>query len=150
MATTKPRITITLEKAQYELVRRMAKAQGQSMSSIVVETVEMIAPTMENVLVMLDSLANVREDVRQGLKQSAQRAEDIVTPLLGQALEQIDLFKKQISEAERQVPPTAVTAPASPRIARKSPKNPRPVITGVRSLNKAETAKPKRRKNGQI
>ena len=55
MATTKPRINVTLEQHRYDLFKRLAALQGVSMSSLVAELLEAVADPMERVCVVLEA-----------------------------------------------------------------------------------------------
>lgn len=127
MATTKPRITITLERNQHELLKRMADYQGSSMSSIIVELLDSVVPVLERVCVAIEHARMAQESVRENLKEAAEESEKVVMPHLMAAMGQLDIFLEQCEKASKEA------------------SDPRSVITGVRSRKKGDSGSSKRR-----
>jgi len=65
MSTSKPRITITLEKEAYALLQRMSAQRGKSMSAIVTELLDAAAPSLERASVLMQRAQLVQEDVEE-------------------------------------------------------------------------------------
>jgi hypothetical protein len=61
MATSKPRITITLTEEQHALLRRISAAGGQSMSSVVSEFMLAAQPALEHMAVALQRIKQERD-----------------------------------------------------------------------------------------
>lgn len=112
MATSKPRITITLEPEQHEILRRLADLQGTSMSRIVTEFLGEVVPILANVVTTLEAAQRSSSDARAKFVRTAETAEAELRPLAEFARNQFDLFAGEISRLEH----------AS---------SPRPVITGA-------------------
>jgi len=87
MATTKPRITITLDQSVYDTLRGLSELQGVSMSSIVAELVTLIDPVQKQVLeTMRRALAlqgSAKADFVAQLEQAQVAADAAAAPLLG-------------------------------------------------------------------
>lgn len=85
MATTKPRITVTLDADVYETLQGLSEVQGRSMSSIVSEMLVMVDPVQRKVLSAIRRAAQVEQDSKAGLIDSLERgqkmAEKAILPL---------------------------------------------------------------------
>lgn len=132
MATNKPRITVTLEKHDYELLRRMAAHQGQSMSSVVVEVLGLVREPFERVVSMLDRLAAAKGQIRDGVLLAATQAEEAIAPLADQLSSQFDLFERAVMEASEAAERAAAAtgAAAAPAVRSDAARNPRLVTRG--------------------
>ena len=144
MSTTKPRITITLEPRLHELLQRMAAHQEQSMSSIVVELVESVAPVLERVCLAVEAARKAQAGVRENLKRVAEDSEKALLPHLEAAMGQLDTLIQagELGAVEKDVATAAGRATRHARRRRGAGaeddgqgKDPRPVITGVRVID---------------
>ena len=157
MATTKPRITITLEPDQHDVLRRLADLQRTSMSKIVTEFLGEVTPILANVANALEAVQRASSDARAKFVRTAEVAEEELRPLAEFARNQFDMFAAEIGRIEQEAAP--ISAPVEVSGARgagatRAPDtatalqgvSPRPVITGAtdvkRSVGKA------RRKSG--
>ena len=90
MATTKPRITVTLDEGVYATLKGLSDLQGVSMSSIVSELLRTVDPVQRKVLqAMRHALAlqgSARADFAAQLDRASDEAEAIAMPLF-EALE---------------------------------------------------------------
>jgi len=90
MATTKPRITVTLDEGVYETLKGLSDLQGVSMSSIVSELLRTVDPVQRKVLkAMRHAIAlqgSARTDFAAQLDRASDEAEAIAMPLF-EALE---------------------------------------------------------------
>lgn len=144
MSTTKPRITITLEPQHHELLQRMAAYQGQSMSSIVVELVESVAPVLERVCAAIEAARKAQAGVKENLVRVAEDSERAAMPHLQAVMGQLDELLTTFQQAGETSPAPAKPAPRRATSASDEhggrrgagapgrKKDPRPVITGVR------------------
>ena len=147
MATTKPRINVTLEPHRYALFKRLAALQGVSMSSLIGELLEAVAEPMERVCVVLEAAAKAPEELRTGLREAVDKAEASIMPNALSTLEQFDLF---LGACEGMTGAATTGGRAADAGAVASP-NPRPVTRGstpVRKAKPAAGAKPTKRKQG--
>ena len=128
MATLKPRITITLEPHAYEVVRRLSAAQGQSMSSLVTQFLDVATPQMERMVVLLERAKAAPEKAREDLRQALARAEANVLPVLLDVIQEQDMFLHEVGAELEAEPAPRATAPA-PR-PRKKATTPVPVTRG--------------------
>jgi len=150
MATTKPRITITMESHRHELLRRLSELTGQSMSSIVLDMIETVAPVLERVAVALESAKRAQQGVKENLRRVAEESEQAFLPHVEAAMGQLDIFLTQVTQMAEESA-HAQGAPGEPGDGRgaaapgsagapPAESDPRPVITGVRSDSKGASA----------
>lgn len=118
MATLKPRITVTFAPHRYELLRRLSAARGITMSGLVSELVETVAESLERVCVVIEAAKNAPGDMNEGLRNALVQMTQVLVKDSEKAIDQHDLF---LDTLMAHLP--------------KAPKDPRPVITGVRSPN---------------
>lgn len=128
MATTKPRITITLTDRQHEILRSLSGSSGQSMSSYVVEFLDMALPTLERMAVAMQAISQSKEAQIGRIRKQLDEAQAVFEPLAALAVSQFDLFWGRIEEAAQAGPETGAR-PAPGQRARK-PKSP-PTNRGV-------------------
>lgn len=114
MATEKPRITITLPREQYEVIKRLATLQGGSMSRIVADLLGEVTPVLSRVCDSLEIAKRAQEGVRLNLRKAAQEAEEDMKPLAEIARDQFDRFASELD-----------------RLVQAAGESPRPVITGA-------------------
>lgn len=119
MATMKPRITITLEPDQHDVLRRLADLQRTSMSKIVAEFLGEVTPILENVANALEAVQRASSDARAKFVRTAEVAEEELRPLAEFARSQFDMFAAEIGRIEQEATGAS------------KGKSPRPVITGA-------------------
>lgn len=74
MATKKPRVIVTLEPEQYELLARVARVSDVSMASILREYVEMSFPMLEHLADLGEKFLAREVEVRETHKEAVARA----------------------------------------------------------------------------
>lgn len=133
MATEKPRINLTMQPHHYDLVKRLAAAQGVSMASILSEVLEPAYPVLERVCVVLEAARRAKETQISGMREALSAAEAELVPIMYQATTQFDMFIDQAHKALGDSPdsglPNATEAIRKARGASQGG-NPRPVIRG--------------------
>lgn len=141
MATTKPRITVTLSDRQYAAIKGISDNSGQSMSAFLGELLEQSLPVLERMGETFRKIKSAQDEHRARIASELDLAQSAVEPIVAQALGQFDLFCARVESASglepgdgRMRPPTA--SPLS---------DPRPVITGVRSPVAIKDESPKTR-----
>ncbi len=92
MSTTKPRITLTLEPRAYEIVRRLAAANGTSMSATIAEFLDVALAPMERLVVVLEQASAMPQATREQVRESIGRAEAKLFPALAGSLAQMDFL----------------------------------------------------------
>jgi uncharacterized protein (DUF1778 family) len=127
MATTKPRITITLNERQHAVLRSISENSGQSMSAFVHELLEQSLPVLERMAETFRKIKGAQDEQRRRIVQELDDAQTAVEPVLNQVLGQFDLFMGKVERAAGVGDAERSSAPQPQAL------DPRPVITGVRS-----------------
>jgi predicted DNA-binding ribbon-helix-helix protein len=87
LATTKPRVTVTLEPDVYATMKELAQLQGCSMSSLIAELLNMVHPVQQKVLDAVKTAVTTKAEARAGflqqLEDAQSQAESSLGPLLG-------------------------------------------------------------------
>jgi len=99
MATKKPRINVTLEPYRYQLLKRLAELQGVSMSYLLADLLDSVAPVLERVAVAIEAAQQAQESLKPNLVRVAQQAEAELSPMLSEAITQLDMFIRQAQSA---------------------------------------------------
>ena len=92
MATTKPRITITLTKQQYDVLRAVSDYGGQSMSNFVSGLIEQSLPVLERMAETARKIKLVQDERRQQIYNELSKAQDLFEPAFNGLLGQADLL----------------------------------------------------------
>lgn len=114
MATTKPRITITLTERQHTVLRSISESSGQSMSSLLVEFIDTAMPTLERMAATFQQLRNTRDLERARIVSALSDAQDALEPIALAAAGQFDLFLGRIEGAAVPHGSEATRATAAP------------------------------------
>lgn len=139
MATTKPRITITLTEHQHDVLKSISAASGSSMSSLAGELIEVSLPALERMANTFQKLRNAHTIERAKMVEAMQESLAVLEPIAAAAVDQFDLFLGVIddaaggaadgSTATADAPHAATFAPATNRGAttpKAKPRKPRP------------------------
>lgn len=132
MATVKPRITITLDPHRYELLRRMSALRGVSMSTVISELFEAVSEPMERLCVLSEAVKRGPSLIDRGLQATMRTVAHDFERHAMKAIEQHDLFF-DLADLVLEVEEDAPRAASRPQSQSVPMKDPRPVITGVRS-----------------
>ena len=151
MATDKPRITITLEPDQHDVLRRLSGLQGGSMSRIVSDLLAEVTPVLERVCESLELAKRAQAGVRANLRRVAEEAEEDLKPLAEMARNQFDLFALELErlvqagegkqpdepDAGDRVRDRRGRAGAGADAEGEEAASPRPVITGATGVQRS-------------
>lgn len=91
MATSKPRITVSLTPETYELIRRLSYAQHVSMSSVVSEMMDMVIPSLERVVGVFEAAMSVPKQERSNILRMASKAQISLESALQEMEEELAL-----------------------------------------------------------
>ena len=100
MPTTKPRITITVNKPIYETITRMAMLQGVSKSHVINELLESVHPPLMRTVALLEAARDAPDQVKNGLRNTLDAMELELVGTLGQNLSQLDFLVGKMTENE--------------------------------------------------
>lgn len=127
MATTKPRITITISHRQHEILQAMSAATGQSMSSHVTELLDTAEPVLERIAATMTKVRQLSIQRKASVAAALDDAQTAIDPLMNAVIGQFDLFAGRLENAlgGPAESDSDSGATAGPTVA-----VPRPVITG--------------------
>ena len=120
MATTKPRITVTLTHRQHEVLRTISNCGGQSMSVFISEMLEMSLPTLERMAATFQKMKQSQDMQRSKLVETLDEAQAALEPIALAAVDQLDLFLGRIEAGlpgTTDAPRGALASPAEQPIA---------------------------------
>ena len=133
MATTKPRITVTLTQRQYDVLRVISECGGQPMSAFISELMEQSLPVLERMAETFRKIKHTQDEQKKRIVQELNQAQAEAEPVLDQVLGQFDLFCARVESAagagepQRSEDCTALAARSTPvtnRGVTPSPSNP--------------------------
>lgn len=92
MATTKPRITITLNDKSYAVLKSISDCSGQPMSTFVTEMLDSARPTLERMAATFQKIKRAQDAERARFLESVDEAQAALEPVVMKTLGQFDLF----------------------------------------------------------
>lgn len=99
MATTKPRITITLNDQTYAVLRAISECGGQPMSTFVAEMLDSARPTLERMAATFQKIKAAQDAERARFLENIDEAQAAIEPVVMEAMGQFDLFLGRIDKA---------------------------------------------------
>lgn len=96
MATTKPRITISLEEQDYAVLKRLYTLNGVPMSRTVSELVAMLTPVLGRMADNLEAVAKADEETRQKISESLEKHFVAVNGACNIAMKNLDEFSDSL------------------------------------------------------
>lgn len=95
MATSKPRITISLTKHQHAILKSIADSGGASMSGMLGEFIESAMPTFERMAATFQQLRKANDKERARIAEALGEVQTALEPIAMEAVGQWDLFLSQ-------------------------------------------------------
>ena len=102
MATKKPRLTITLDPALSESLRRLSELTGNSQSSLISEMLSGSGPVFEKMITVLEAAQVAKDAIKGRITRGLDDAQGKFEQALGLAFDgfdDIDAALKQMAEA---------------------------------------------------
>lgn len=121
MATTKPRITITLNDKSYAVLKAISDCSGQPMSTFVTEMLDSARPTLERMAATFQKIKRAQDEERGRFLKKVDDAQAAIEPVVMQTLGQFDLFLGRIEEAVDGAVDAAQAAPTDQPPPKRSP-----------------------------
>lgn len=142
-----PRISVSLQQHQFDVIEAISKAQGASMSSVMSDLVEMALPVLEKTAATMQRLRQYNDERKQQIVKNLDEAQATLEPLMDAALDQFDLFLAQTEAVSiGGAGEGSGSASDAPRQRRTKVTDPRSVTTGV---NAQTSSAPSRSKRGR-
>ncbi len=122
MATTKPRITITLSEQQHELLQSLASVQKVSMSSIIVDLLDTTCPVLERLLEVLKAASNAPKSALEELRKSLENVESDLLASHNQVMGSLSKFENvDAGDGVRETLGSRAPSPAKPEAQKPKP-----------------------------
>ena len=99
MATTKPRITITLNDKSYAVLKAISECSGQPMSTFVTEMLDSARPTLERMAATFQKIKQAQDAERALFLERVDDAQSAIEPVVMHTLGQFDLFLGAVEKA---------------------------------------------------
>lgn len=113
MPTKKPRLTITLDPRFYETLSRLAELQGQSKNAVLNDFLMAMHEPLMRTVAMLDAALEAPDEVKRGLRESAEGLERELGALAdtasGELASIVAGFERLMGRAEKELDPHVVT-----------------------------------------
>lgn len=90
MPTTKPRIAVTLEPNDYEVVQRLSELTGDPKSRIIAELMQAVIEPLRRTVALLEAAQSAPIEIKQGLRNTVETMERELYQVAGHSLEQMD------------------------------------------------------------
>ena len=147
MATTKPRITVTLTQRQHDVLRVISECGGQPMSAFISDMLEQALPVLERMAESFRKIKAAQDDQKKRIVEELDQAQTAVEPILDQVMGQFDLFMTKIEEAAGAGSPDARKRAGEP-----APAAPQTPVTnrGVTPSPSIPPKRPRRKASGAI
>jgi predicted DNA-binding protein len=84
MATSKPRITVSLTERQHEVLRSISETSGKPISTFVSELLEMSLPTLERMATAFHKIKQAQEVERKWIVSELDKAQAAIEPVVQQ------------------------------------------------------------------
>lgn len=121
MPTVKPRLNVALDGRTYAAVKSLADAAGVSMSSIVAEHVEAVAPVLERTAQLLVLGKRAQGERLSVVREIVNQAQESMEPLVSNAAEVVgstwDALERELLKAGDGVGGAEVAPPAAVSVA---------------------------------
>lgn len=130
MPTAKPRITVTLEPRIYDVLHRLSKAGGESMSKIITDFLGVAVPPMERMASLIEQANQAPKNTLDELAASLARAESQIVGGLVKAQGEIDKVSSVLEDALSVPDKPRRGAQRAPQAAPKGEPTPVPVTRG--------------------
>lgn len=138
MPTAKPRIQVTLTNHQYEVLRALTSASGQSMSAFLAEIVELSMPTFERMAATFQKIKDVQRFEAVKLAKGLHDANAALEPVAEKAVAEFSRFLDTVEAAAEPPSRSAASARKAGSVAASreggTAKSPRPVTRGLRTI----------------
>jgi hypothetical protein len=102
MATSRPRITVTLTDNTHALLKDLSALSGKSMSFLISDLVDGIIPQLARTVEVMKAAKEAPEEVRQKLIQQYEESEQKILEAAAIVDDQFDLFEAMATAIEKE------------------------------------------------
>lgn len=129
MATTKPRLTITLNPHTHLVVSTLAELQGHSKSKVITDLLDAVVPVLERTARVIQMAQTAQTTVTDDMRKSLEESEQKLSVLLNDAMGEMGMLEQLVSGDEE----AAGVGPANRGESRSEQSQPPYSNRGVRS-----------------
>lgn len=97
MPTVKPRVQVTLEPYDHEVIERLAALQGRTRGAVIADLLHEVTPALARTVALLEAAAEAPEQVKKGLRSVVESAHDELVQVAGDGLKQMDFLLSELS-----------------------------------------------------
>lgn len=90
MPTTKPRVQVTMEPHDHEVIARLAKLQGRTRGAVIADLLHEVTPALARTVALLEAAAAAPEQVKRGLRSVVDGVHDELVATAGHGIVQMD------------------------------------------------------------
>lgn len=108
MPTIKPRVQVTLEPYDHEVIERLAALQGRTRGAVISDLLHEVVPALARTVSLLEAAAEAPEQVKKGLRSVVESAHDDLVQAAGDGLKQMDFLLSELT-ASAEANPHVVT-----------------------------------------
>lgn len=110
MPTTKPRVQVTMEPHDHEVIARLAKLQGRTRGAVIADLLHEVIPALARTVALLEAAAAAPEQVKKGLRSVVDSVHDELVATAGHGIAQMDWLLSELQGgAEQGSTPVPVT-----------------------------------------
>ncbi|MGU2492396.1 hypothetical protein ACTVY9_32370, partial [Pseudomonas aeruginosa] len=110
MPTTKPRVQVTMEPHDHEVIARLAKLQGRTRGAVIADLLHEVIPALARTVALLEAAASAPEQVKKGLRSVVDSVHDELVATAGHGIAQMDWLLSELQGgAEQGSTPVPVT-----------------------------------------
>ncbi len=100
MATTKPRLTITLEPHTHLVISTLAELQGHSKSKVITDLLDAVVPVRERTARVIQMAQTAQTTVTDDMRKSLEESEQKLSVLLNDAMGEMGMLEQLVSADE--------------------------------------------------
>lgn len=97
MPTIKPRVQVTLEPYDHEVIERLAALQGRTRGAVIADLLHEVVPALARTVALLEAAAEAPEQVKKGLRGVVDSVHDDLVRLSGDSVRQMDFLLSELS-----------------------------------------------------
>jgi len=102
MPTTKPRVQVTMEPHDHEVIARLAKLQGRTRGAVIADLLHEVIPALARTVALLEAAASAPEQVKKGLRSVVDSVHDELVATAGHGIAQMDWLLSELQGGAEQ------------------------------------------------
>lgn len=99
MPTNKPRVAVTLEPYDHEVIERLAALQGRTRGAVIADLLHEVIPALARTVALLEAAAAAPDQVKKGLRSVVEGVHDELVGMAGHGIAQMDWLLDELGGA---------------------------------------------------